>query len=78
MVDAVAFMYRESEGYHCGICTTELSDLNSLVEHLRTDQEIIEVVSYAATTMGQDQERDKIAKEYHRQFEQIKRELSGN
>jgi hypothetical protein len=78
MVNASASMYRENEGYHCGICTTELSDMNSLVEHLRTGHEIIEIVSYAATTMSQDQERDKIAKESHRQFEQIKRELVGN
>jgi len=66
----------KGEGYHCGICTREFSDKNSLVEHLRVDHELLEIVSYAATTMVQEQERDNIAREYHRQFEQIKRELA--
>jgi len=71
-------MARGDDGYHCGICTREFLDKNSLVEHLRVEHEILEIVSYAATSMVQEQERDKIAREYHRQFEQIKRELAGS
>ncbi|MDA4118263.1 MAG: hypothetical protein OK455_07960 [Thaumarchaeota archaeon] len=71
-------MEDKEDGYHCGICSREFLDKTSLVEHLRIDHEILEIVSYAATSMVQEQERDKIAREYHRQFEQIKRELAGS
>ena len=68
---------KDEEGYHCGMCVREFLDKNSLVEHLRMDHEILEIVSYAATSMLLEQDRDKVAREYHRQFEQIKRELAG-
>jgi len=71
------FLASRREGYHCGICTREFLDKNSLVEHLRVEHEILEIISYAATTMVHEQERDNVAREYHRQFEQIKRELAG-
>ncbi len=67
-----------AEGLVCRICDREFVDKTSLVEHLRVDHENLEVVSYAATTMVQEQERDKVAKEYHRQFEHIKKELAGS
>ncbi len=71
-------MASKDEGYHCRICNREFLDKTSIVEHLRTDHEILEVASFAATTMVQEQERDKIAREFHRQFEQIKKELAGS
>ncbi len=63
--------------YECRICLKEFQSKNSLIEHLRTEHEVLEVVSYAATTMISEQERDKIAMEYYRQLEHIKKELRG-
>jgi hypothetical protein len=55
----------------------QLDGKSVLIEHLRTEHEALEVVSYAATTMVQDQERDKVATDFHRQFEHIKKELTN-
>lgn len=63
--------------YECRICLKEFQGKNSLIEHLRTEHEVLEIVSYAATTMISEQERDKIAMEYYRQLENIKKELRG-
>lgn len=63
--------------YECKICRKEFQGKNGLIEHLRTEHEILEVISYAATTMIMEQERDKIAMEYYRQLEHIKKELRG-
>ncbi len=63
--------------YVCRICLSQVDGKTELIEHLRTEHEALEIVSYAATTMAQDQDRDKIAMDYHRQFEQIKRELTA-
>ena len=53
------------------------SDKTALVEHLRLEHEILEVASYAASTMMQEQDRDKIAREFFRQLEQIKKEIAS-
>ena len=65
------------EGYSCRICDREFSEKTTLVEHLRIDHEILEIASYAATSMMQEQDRDRVAREFHRQFEHIKKELAG-
>ena len=62
--------------YICRICMAQVDGKTGLIEHLRTEHEALEVVSYAATTMVQDQDRDKVAMDFHRQFEQIKKELT--
>ena len=62
--------------YICRVCLAQVDGKTGLIEHLRTEHEMLEVVSYAATTMVQDQDRDKVAMDYHRQFEQIKKELT--
>jgi len=62
--------------YICRVCLAQVDGKTGLIEHLRTEHEVLEVVSYAATTMVQDQDRDKIAMDFHRQFEQIKKELT--
>ncbi len=64
-------------GYECKICLRGLSDKTSLIEHLRTEHEVLEIIAYAATTMINEQERDRIAMEYYRQLEHIKKELRG-
>jgi hypothetical protein len=64
--------------YECRICHKESDGKTGLIEHLRNDHEILEVVSYAATTMVSEQDRDRMAREFHRQFEQIKKELTGS
>jgi len=64
-------------GYSCRICDREFSEKTTLVEHLRIDHEILEIASFAATSMMQEQDRDRVAREFHRQFEQIKKELAG-
>jgi len=64
--------------YYCRICQRQVEGKTALVEHLRTDHEMLEIVSYASTTMVQEQERDRVAMEFHRQFEHIKKELTGS
>ena len=63
--------------YTCRVCMSQVDGKTGLIEHLRTEHEALEVVSYAATTMVQEQDRDKVAMDYHRQFEQIKKELTA-
>lgn len=70
-------MSPKEEFHTCRICDREFSDKTTLVEHLRIEHEMLEIVSYAATTMVQEQERDRVAKQFHKQFEQIKKELAG-
>ena len=65
------------DAYHCRICLKSFSDKTTLVEHLRLEHEILEVASYAASTMMQEQDRDKIAREFFRQLEQIKKEIAS-
>ena len=71
---------RDSLGqpYLCAICERSLGDRTELIEHLRSEHEILEVASYAAATMADDQERDRTAMDYHRRFELLKKELSGH
>jgi hypothetical protein len=71
-------MSSDPESYGCKICGLEIfSDKITLVEHLRTAHEILEVASYAATTMMHEEDRDKIAREYFKQLEQIKKEIAS-
>jgi len=70
-------MSSRGEFYSCRICDQEFSDKVTLVEHLRLEHEVLEIASYAATSMIQEQDRDRVAREFHKQFEQIKKELSG-
>ena len=76
-VSIVANMGTKVEAYFCRICDVEFSDKTTLIEHLRLEHEILEIASYAATSMIQEQDRDRVAREFHRQFEQIKKELAG-
>ncbi len=70
-------MNRNAEAYNCRICLKDFADKTTLVEHLRTEHEILEIASYAATTMMHEEDRDRIAKEYFRQLEQIKKEIAS-
>jgi hypothetical protein len=71
-------MDSDPESYTCKICGREnLADKTALVEHLRTEHEILEVASYVATTMMHEEDRDRIANEYFKQLEQIKREIAS-
>ena len=63
--------------YNCRICIKPFADKTTLVEHLRLEHEILEVASYAASTMMNEQDRDKIAREFFRQLEQIKKEIAS-
>ena len=65
------------DGYHCCICLRSFTDKTTGVEHLRLEHEILEVASYAASTMIQEQDRDKIAREFNRQLEHIKKEIAS-
>lgn len=65
------------ETYQCKICLKEYPDKTALVEHLRIEHEILEVASYAASTMMQEQDRDRIAREFFRQLEHIKKEIAS-
>ncbi len=71
-------MSSDPESYICKICGREgLADKTVFVEHLRNEHEILEVASYAATTMMHEEDRDRIALEYFRQLEQIKKEIAS-
>jgi hypothetical protein len=67
-----------AESYTCKICGIEnIPDKTLLVEHLRNEHEILEVASYAATTMIHEEDRDRIAHEYYKQLDQIKKEIAS-
>ncbi|MEM3670472.1 MAG: hypothetical protein QW767_01835 [Thermoprotei archaeon] len=66
----------ESSEYECKICVARISDKAAAVEHLKEDHELLEIYSYAATTMIQDQDRDNDAREFHRRLDQIKKEFT--
>ena len=63
--------------YHCRICMKPFDDKTALVEHLRVEHEALEVASFAASTMMQEEDRDRIAREFFRQLEQIKKEIAS-
>ncbi len=63
---------------NCKICGKEYRDRSDLIEHLRTEHEILELASYTAATMASEQERDRTAGEFRRRFELLKRELAGH
>jgi hypothetical protein len=62
----------------CKICQRDLRDRSDLIEHLRTEHELLELASYTAATMASEEERDKMAGEFRRRFELLKRELAGH
>jgi hypothetical protein len=61
----------------CKICNREFPDRSELIEHLRTEHEILELASYTAATMASDQERDRMAADFRRRFDLLKKELAG-
>jgi len=63
---------------NCKICQKDYRDRSDLIEHLRTEHEILELASYTAATMASEQERDRTAGEFRRRFELLKRELAGH
>jgi hypothetical protein len=68
----------DPESYSCKICgASSMADKTALVDHLRNEHEILEVASYTATTMMHEEERDRIASEYFKQLEQIKKEIAS-
>jgi len=71
-------MSSDRETYYCKICGLEnIRDKTLFVEHLRNEHEILELASYAATTMMHEEDRDRIALEYFKQLEQIKKEIAS-
>jgi hypothetical protein len=66
------------ETYHCRICLKGFHDKTALVEHLRADHEPLEIESYTAATMMMEDDRDKVARDFFREFEHLRRELRGN
>jgi len=62
----------------CKICQKDYRDRSDLIEHLRTEHEILELAAYTASTMASEEERDRTAKEFMRRFELLKRELTGH
>jgi len=71
-------MDTDPESYGCRICGLgNLGDKTALVEHLRTSHEVLEIASYAAATMMNEEDRDRIALGYFRQLEQIKKEIAS-
>ena len=69
---------RAAGSISCKICQKEFRDRSDLIEHLRTEHEILELASYTAATMTAEQERDRMAGEFKRRFELLKSELAGH
>ena len=44
---------------------------------MRNEHETLEVVLYAATTMVDEEQRDRMTEEFHQWFEQIRKELTA-
>jgi len=71
-------MSSDPESYVCKICGLQgIMGKILLVEHLRNEHEILEIASYAATTMIHEEDRDRIAREYFKQLDQIKKEIAS-
>ena len=62
----------------CKICQKDYRDRTDLIEHLRTEHEVLELASYTAATMAAEQERDRTASEFRSRFDLLKRELAGH
>jgi hypothetical protein len=71
---------RNANSYNviCKICEKGYRERSDLIEHLRTEHEILELASYTAGTMASEEERDRTAKEFRRRFELLRRELAGD
>lgn len=67
----------ESGLYECKLCTVHFFDRNELIEHLKTEHEPLEIVSFAAVTMIDEEDRDASAAEFHRRFLGLKRIIGG-
>ncbi len=61
----------------CRICEKRHDDQTTLVEHLRIEHDLLEIAAYAATTMAKDQERDRVAQDFHMRLDRLRRELAG-
>lgn len=68
----------DSSYINCRICMKDYSDRSDLIEHLRTEHEVLELASYTASTMAAEQERDRMAADFRRRFDLLKRELAGH
>lgn len=63
------------ERYYCKICQERVRDKAALVDHLREEHEILEPLSYAASTMMTEEDRDRDAERSFIQIEEIRGEL---
>ncbi len=60
----------------CKLCDSILTDKSDLVEHLRTEHGALEVASFVATVMLQEEGRESVARAFHRRFDHLKNELA--
>ena len=71
-----SLMKRENVSlYYCKICREKTADKAALVDHLRDDHEILEALSYAASTMIAEEDRDGDAERSFTQIEEIRGQL---
>jgi len=59
----------------CKLCEAVFSDRTDLVEHLRTEHELLEVTSFVATVMVQEEDRERAGREFHRRFDDLKNQI---
>ena len=57
----------------CKLCGAGLAERSDLIEHLKADHEPLEIISFAAITMMDEQNWDASAVEFHRRFLGLKR-----
>ena len=62
----------------CKICDKGFHDRSDLIQHLQMEHEILELASYVAATMADEQDRDRTSREFRRRFDLLKRELAGH
>ena len=59
--------------FSCRLCGVGPVERNELIEHLKADHEPLEIISFAAITMIDEESRNASALEFNRRFSGLKR-----
>jgi hypothetical protein len=59
--------------YTCKLCSRDNLDREAFINHLKADHEPLEMVSFAAVTITDEQDRDAAAVEFNHRFQGLKR-----
>lgn len=67
----------ESPTYSCSLCSSSVGGREAFVQHLKDEHEPLEIISFAAVTMMDEQNRDAAAVEFNRRFVKLRKIISG-